>query len=110
MLGFDFVFGAALFKHVRTELAALPHGAGGDGKPFVFELSQALDQVHAPDSESANTSAGADGWPVGVVCHVQPLSTRSRLLTAIGSFSVIPIFDAPPGEPSSVKKSALIWV
>jgi hypothetical protein len=31
-------------------------------------------------------------------------------LTAIGSFSVIPIFDAPPGEPSYEKKSALIWV
>jgi len=41
--------------------------------------------------------------------RVQPLSTRSRLLTAVGSFSVIPIFDAPPGEPSSAKKSALIW-
>jgi len=26
--------------------------------------------------------------------HVQELSTRSRLLTATGSFSVIPIFDA----------------
>ena len=41
--------------------------------------------------------------------RVQPLSTRSRLLTAVGSLSVIPIFDAPPGEPSSAKKSALIW-
>ena len=48
MLGFDFVVGAALFKHVCTELAALPPGAGGDGKPFVFELSQAPGQVHAP--------------------------------------------------------------
>src|ERR1700678_4535698 len=34
----------------------------------------------------------------------------SRLLTATGSFSVIPIFAASPGDPRSAKKSALIWV
>jgi hypothetical protein len=32
----------------------------------------------------------------------------SSSLTGTGSFSVSPTFDAPPGEPSSVKKSALI--
>jgi hypothetical protein len=32
----------------------------------------------------------------------------SSSLTGAGSFSVSPTFAAPPGEPSSVKKSALI--
>ena len=83
MLGFDFVFGAALFKHVRTELAALPHGAGGDGKPFVFELSQPSTKSTLPDSESANTSAGAAGWPVGVVCHVSVVVMELRDLAGL---------------------------
>jgi len=114
--------------HHRARAGHPPVALGGVGgielvavrdpaQPLVgFDLRDEAEHVVARDAEDVlDAEFGepvqqvmTDG--VGVVCHVQPLSTRSRLLTAIGSFSVIPIFDAPPGEPSSVKKSALIWV
>jgi len=31
-------------------------------------------------------------------------------MTICGSFAVMPVLDALPGDPSSLKKSALIWV
>jgi hypothetical protein len=39
MLGLCIAFRAALFDHMRAEVAALLHGAGGDGKALAFELS-----------------------------------------------------------------------
>src|SRR6185312_8713441 len=39
-----------------------------------------------------------------------PSPCGGRSLTTCGSFSVIPTLAAPPGDPSSTKKSALICV
>ena len=39
MVGLCIAFGAALFENVCTEVAALLHGARGNGKAFMFKLS-----------------------------------------------------------------------
>ena len=48
--------------------------------------------------------------PAGSVRPDRDHARTGRLFTDGGSYSVFPILEAPPGEPISTKKSALIWV
>jgi hypothetical protein len=41
---------------------------------------------------------------------VEPFAVQLVLNSPGGSLAVIPTLDAPPGDPCSAKKSALIWM
>jgi hypothetical protein len=81
MLGFDFVFGAALFNHVCTE--PRPCRTAPMGSRSCSNCPKPSTKSTLLDSESANTSAGADGWPVGVVCHVSVVVVELRDLVGL---------------------------
>lgn len=86
--------GATGSTGVPTDRSTMPSGWALDAAVASARVSQ------------GKTGSAADSGPA--VGQSSPWGAMS--LMACGSLSVWPTFDAPPGEPSSAKKSALCWV